>query len=83
MPRLGTGMPLSASLAQEAVLTIEDFVWELVSSGNITPLDTSGSISDTSKIWDYDGTDIMVEEEPSEEGFWTVDASDDITPENV
>ena len=70
MPRLGTGMPLSASLAQEAVLTIEDFVWEIVSSGNITPLDTSGSLSDTSKVWDYDGTDIMIEAGPEDEGLW-------------
>ena len=70
MPRLGTGMPLSAGLAQEAVITIEDFVWEIVSSGNITPLDTSGTISDTSNIWDYDGTDIMLEADPEDEGFW-------------
>ena len=70
MPRLGTGMPLSAGLAQEAVLTIEDFVWEIVSSGNITPLDTSGSLIDTSKVWDYDGTDIMIEADTEDEGLW-------------
>jgi len=79
MPRLGTGMPLSAGLAQEAVLTIEDFVWELVSSGNITPLDTSGTISDTSNIWDYDGTDIMVQVNPIEEGYWDDNETDLVT----
>ena len=83
MPRLGIGMPVAAGMSQEAVVTIEDFVWELVSSGNITPLDTSGTINDTSNIWDYDGTDIMVEADPREEGYWTIDASDDITPEDV
>ena len=70
MPRLGIGMPVAAGMSQEAVVTIEDFVWELVSSGNITPLDTSGTINDTSNIWDFDSTDIMLEADPEDEGFW-------------
>ena len=70
MPRLGIGMPLVATATEAAVLTIDDFVWDIVSSSNLNPLDTSGTLNDTSNIWDYDGTNIMPEEDPDSEGVW-------------
>ena len=70
MPRMGIGMPLVATATEAAVLTIDDFVWDIVSSSNLNPLDTSGTLNDTSNIWDYDGTNIMPEADPDSEGVW-------------
>ena len=52
---------------------------------------TSGSavtvatiLNDTSNVWDFDGTDIMIEEDPESEGFWEESYPDGATlPELV
>ena len=70
MPRMGIGMPLVATATEAAVLTIDDFVWKIISDGVLNPLDTSGTLNDTSDVWDYDGTNIMPEASPDSEGVW-------------
>ena len=71
MPRLGIGMPLVAMATEAAVLTVDDFFWDIaLDPSTLSPLDTSGTLNDTSNIWDYDGTNIMPEVDPDSEGVW-------------
>ena len=37
-------------------------------SGNTVTVPTT--LNDTSDVWDFDGTDIMIAEDPEDEGFW-------------
>jgi hypothetical protein len=44
----------------------------------------STTLNDTSNVWDFDGTDIMIEEDPESEGFWEESYPDGATlPELV
>lgn len=40
----------------------------ITSSGSATTVSTT--LNDTSNVWDFDGTDIMIAEDPEDEGFW-------------
>jgi len=52
--------------------------WQVEENGFISAhIPTSGStvtvsttLNDTSEVWDFDGTDIMLEADPEDEGFW-------------
>jgi len=35
-----------------------------------SPVTVSTTLNDTSEVWDFDGTDIMLEADPEDEGFW-------------
>ena len=35
-----------------------------------SPVTVSTTLNDTSEVWDFDGTDITIEEDPEDEGFW-------------
>jgi len=35
-----------------------------------SPVTVSTILNDTSEVWDFDGTDIMIAEDPEDEGFW-------------
>ena len=44
----------------------------------------STTLNDTSEVWDFDGTDIMIAEDPEDEGFWEESYPDGATlPELV
>lgn len=62
---------------------IEDYFWEIVSAGNITPL-ASGTVSDFHDTWQLDGTDYMPQAVASvgDEGYWDLDGTN-IRPLNV
>ncbi len=47
-------------------------------------LTVSTTLNDTSNVWDFDGTDIMIAEDPEDEGFWEESYPDGATlPELV
>ena len=62
--------------------TVEDFLFESLSSGEITPL-LSGSVKDFHDTWDLDGNDYTPEVSPDDEGFWDTDTNGDIIPLDV
>jgi len=56
---------------------IEDYFWEIVSAGNVTPL-ASGTVSNFHDTWELDGTDYMPHPTASvsDEGYWDLDGTD-------
>ena len=63
---MGIGASISLYTETPAV-TIEDFMFELVASGEVAPLP---SPKDNHDAWDLDGTDFTPEAAPGDEGFW-------------
>ena len=63
---MGIGASISLYTETPAV-TIEDFMFELVASGEVAPLP---SPKDNHDAWDLDGTDFTPESAPDDEGFW-------------
>ena len=54
----------------------------ITSSGSATTVSTT--LNDTSNVWDFDGTDIEITEDPEDEGFWEESYPDGATlPELV
>jgi len=41
------------------------------------------NLNDVNSIWDFDGTNLMVQADPSDEGFWEVDGNVDLIPLDV
>jgi len=65
-PMMGIGASISLYTETPAV-TIEDFMFEQVASGEVAPL---SSPKDNHDAWDLDGTDFTPEAAPDDEGFW-------------
>ena len=78
MPGLGLGLSgLSEALGSgAAAVVIEDYMWELASAGNLTPL-ASGTVSDFHDTWDLDSNDYMPQTEATvgAEGYWDLDGT--------
>ena len=81
------GMSMSIDQALDEILIqeiIDDFLWELVGSGEIMPF-AAGTLPDDHDIWDLDGTDYTPADTTgfrADEGFWALDSTD-ITPLDV
>ena len=69
---MGIGASIGLYTETPAV-TIEDFMFELATTGELAPL---ASPKDNHDTWDLDGTDFTPEVSPGDEGFW--DDSEDI-----
>tara|TARA_R100001377_G_C3106910_1_gene81138 strand:+ start:308 stop:550 length:243 start_codon:yes stop_codon:yes gene_type:complete len=56
---------------------IEDYFWEIVSAGNVTPL-ASGTVSNFHDTWELDSADYMPHPTASvsDEGYWDLDGTD-------
>ena len=52
-----------------AQLEQDSFVSAYIPTSGST-VTVSTTLNDTSEVWDYDGTDIMLEADPEDEGFW-------------
>ena len=78
MAALGLGLSgLSEALGSgAAAVVIEDYMWELASAGNLTPL-ASGTVSDFHDTWDLDSNDYMPQTEATvgAEGYWELDGT--------
>ena len=79
MTPLGLGLSTMGGAVghDTAAVVIEDYMWELASAGNLTPL-ASGTVSDFHDTWDLDGTDYMPQLTTSvgDEGYWDLDGTD-------
>jgi hypothetical protein len=79
MPGLGIGL---AAVTCEpvgggtAAVVIVDYMWELASAGNLTPL-ASGTVSDFHDTWDLDSNDYMPQTTATvaAEGYWDLDGT--------
>ena len=76
MVPLGLGLSIESVVSSEAAVVIEDYLWELASAGNLTPL-ASGTVSDFHDTWDLDGTDYMPQTEATvgDVGYWDLDGT--------
>ena len=52
-----------------AQLEQDSFVSSYIPTSGST-VTVSTTLNDTSEVWDFDGTDIMIAEDPEDEGFW-------------
>ena len=59
-----------------AAVVIEDYMWEIATSGELTPL-ASGTVNDFHDTWDLDGTNNMPQTEATvgAEGYWELDGT--------
>ena len=80
MPGLGIGL---AAVTNESFMPmgvsalIEDYMWELASAGNLTPL-AKGTVSDFHDTWDIDADDEYMpqtEATVGAEGYWELDGT--------
>ena len=75
---LGCSLTVGSSIggARAAAVVIEDYMWEVASAGNLTPL-ASGTVSDFSDTWDLDGTDYTPQTTATvgDEGYWDLDGT--------
>ena len=61
----------------------DGFISEYIPTSGST-VTVSTTLNDTSEVWDFDGTDIMIAEDPESEGFWEESYPDGATlPELV
>ena len=82
---LGLGIGEAKLSASAAAVVVEDYFWELVSAGNITPL-AEGAITDFNEVWDLDGSDYMPVGSgwtSTDEGYWELDTNYDMQPLDV
>ena len=78
-PGLGLGLSTIAEAigGSATAVIIEDYMWELASAGNLTPL-AAGTVSDFHDTWDLDGTDYTPQTTATvgDEGYWDLDGTD-------
>lgn len=67
--KIGLGLGGTIISSSSPAVTIDDYLWDLVSAGNLEPL-ASGTVSDFHDSWDLDGVDYMPEASPDDEGYW-------------
>ena len=80
MAPIGLGLGSAAAMApgsDTAAVVIEDYMWEIATSGELTPL-ASGTVNDFHDTWDLDGTDYMPQTTATvgDEGYWDLDGTD-------
>ena len=81
MAPLGIGIAAVAGnlmrQGSSAAVVIEDYMWEIPTTGELTPLET-GAVSDFHDTWDLDGTDYMPQLTTTvgDEGYWDLDGTD-------
>jgi len=80
--KLGLGLGGTIMSSSSPAATIDDYLWDLVSSGNLEPL-ASGTVSDFHDTWDLDGVDYTPEAVPGDEGYWDIDGNGDLIPLDV
>ena len=83
MVPLGLGISIDSMISGEAAAAIEDYMWEVATSGELRPL-ASGTVSDFHDTWDLDGTDYTPQTTAtvSDEGYWDL-VGTDIRPLDV
>ena len=85
MAPLGLGLSITGATEGDSsvAVVIEDYMWELLSAGNLAPL-AAGTVSDFHDTWDLDGTDYTPQTTATvgAEGYWDLDGTD-ITPLDV
>jgi hypothetical protein len=78
MAALGLGLSgLSEALGSgTTAVVIEDYMWELLSAGNLAPL-AAGTVSDFHDTWDLDSNDYMPQTTATvaAEGYWDLDGT--------
>ena len=68
--KIGLGLGGTIMSSSSPAVTIDDYLWDLVSAGNLEPL-ASGTVSDFHDTWDLTNTvDYMPEASPDDEGYW-------------
>ena len=81
---LGLGLSIQDSVCggTPTAVVIEDYMWEIPTAGELTPIPTTYDFHDT---WDLDGTDYTLQAvgDISDEGYWDLDASSDVQPLDV
>jgi len=85
MAPIGLGIGIASNHASsEAAAAIEDYLWEVATSGELRPL-ASGTVSDFHDTWDLDGTDYTLAAvgSISDEGYWDLDGNSDAQPLDV
>ena len=73
---LGVGLIYQGNVSDTPAVVIEDYMWELASAGNLTPL-AKGTVSDFHDTWDLDSGNYMPQTEAtvSDEGYWDLDGT--------
>jgi|TARA_R100000049_G_C1919430_1_gene64973 hypothetical protein len=77
VPPLGIGIGLGSSMGgDDTAVVIEDYMWELLSAGNLAPL-AAGTVSDFHDTWDLDSNDYMPQTTATvaAEGYWDLDGT--------
>jgi|TARA_A100001515_G_C4561356_1_gene206720 hypothetical protein len=77
---LGLGLAINKAgqtLDTSAGAAIEDYMWEIPTNGELTPL-AVGAVKDFHDTWDLDGTDYMPQLTTTvgDEGYWDLDGTD-------
>ena len=68
--KIGLGLGGTIMSSSSPAVTIDDYLWDLVSAHNLQPL-ASGTVSDFHDTWDLTNTvDYMPEASPDDEGYW-------------
>ena len=79
MAALGLGLSITGATEGDSsvAVVIEDYMWELLSAGNLAPL-AAGTVSDFHDTWDLDGTDYTPQTTATvgAEGYWDLDGTD-------
>ena len=73
---LGVGLIYQGNVSDTPAVVIEDYMWELASAGNLTPL-AKGTVSDFHDTWDLDSGNYMPQTEATvgDEGYWDLDGT--------
>tara|TARA_R100001530_G_C4266501_1_gene141929 strand:- start:484 stop:735 length:252 start_codon:yes stop_codon:yes gene_type:complete len=83
MAPLGLGLAISDAVAGDAsvAVVIEDYMWELLSAGNLAPRDITTDFSDS---WDVDSNDDFTPADPAaSEGYWERIDDENLKPLDV
>jgi|TARA_R110002020_G_scaffold40776_4_gene120372 hypothetical protein len=78
---MGLGATVGGSMGDNVAVVIEDFMWEVVRTGELTPFAT-GTVSDFHDTWNLDANSNYTPQDEasvSNEGFWELDGTN-ITP---
>ena len=81
MVPLGLGLSIESVVSSEAAVVIEDYMWELLSAGNLAPRDI---VTDFSDSWDVDSNDDFKPVDPAtSEGYWERIDDENLKPLDV
>ena len=81
MVPLGLGLSIESVVSSEAAVVIEDYMWELLSAGNLAPRDITTDFSDS---WDVDSNDDFKPVDPAtSEGYWERIDDENLKPLDV